>query len=130
VGADHGGVQDQPLQVGIAQDGHHPRPDALGRPAVEAPPLAIPVAEPLGKITPRGARAGHPKDGIEESSVVFGDTAVLARLAGEQVLDTVPIGIRNLVATTHNRSSVTDTKDRGLPELPTCCPHDLGDRAA
>ena len=93
-------------QVGILQRLEGPPPDALAGPAVEPPPGRVPVAEPLGQVAPRGPRAGDPEDGIDEEAVVLGDLAVLARSAGEEVLDAVPIVVRDGVAVPHGGSSL------------------------
>jgi hypothetical protein len=128
VGADDSRIENQDVQVRVAKDcGKSGKPATLG-PAIKAPPLAVPVPESLGQIAPRGTGAGDPQDGIDELPIVVGDPTVLSGLARQQVLDPIPIGIRNLVATQHRRPSVAGTERRLLPELPAYCPHNLGHR--
>ena len=84
------------------------------------------MAESLGQIAPRDAGAGDVQDGVDEPAIVLGDAAMLPRLARQQVLDALPVGIGNLVATTHGGPSRAEKEARHLPERPTCCPHGLG----
>lgn len=93
MGADDGRVEDQDVQVGVAQGREDWVPAALLGPAVEAPPLAVAAAQALGEVGPRGTGAGDPQDRIEEAAVVLGNAAVLTVLSGQQVLDAFPIGI-------------------------------------
>src|SRR3954451_16621815 len=125
MGPDDGGVQDEPLHVRVLEDLEHPSPDALLGPAVEPPPGAVPVAEVLGQVAPRGTRLGDPKDGIDEQAIVLGDLPMLTGLAGKEVLDSLPVGIFDRVAGWHCRPSVVGKQARVLPELPSYCPHDL-----
>jgi hypothetical protein len=104
VGADGGGVEDQYVQVGVAQLGEDRVPAAFGRPAVEPPPLAVAVAQPLGQVGPGGAGAGDPEDRAEETAVVPRDAAVLARPPGEQVLDAPEVGFGDRVPMAHGAS--------------------------
>jgi hypothetical protein len=126
VGADHGRIEDQDIQVGVAHHGGHGGESTGLGPAVEPAPLAVPVAVPLGQVAPWDAGAGHVQDGVDEPAVVLSKAAMLARLAGKQTLDAVPVGIGNLVATTHGGPSMAKNEGRHVPELPTCCPHGLG----
>src|SRR5262245_64915338 len=92
VGADDGRVEDEPLQVGVLEGLEDPLPGALPRPAVEAPPHGVPLAEAFGQITPGRARLGDPQDGVEDQAIVLGGPAGLAGASGQQVLDPFPIG--------------------------------------
>src|SRR5262249_11546808 len=123
VGADDGGVKDEPLQVVVLQRGKDLLPDALLGPAIEAPPLAVPLAQTLGQVTPGGAGLGDPQDGVEELAVVTGDLAMLAGPTRQQVLDTFPVGVRDRVAVAHVLPSVGEFRAPSLPESPICCPH-------
>jgi hypothetical protein len=98
VGADHGGVEHQPLQVGNLQGLEDLLPDALARPAVEAAPHGVPLAEALGQVAPRGAGLADPQHGVDEEPVVLGGGAGVGGLAGEQVLDPLPVSVADLVA--------------------------------
>src|SRR5262245_23326616 len=125
VGPHGGGVEDQHVQVGVAQGRQDRVPAARLGPAVEPPPLAVAVAEALGQVGPGGAGTGDPQDGVEEAAVVLCDAPVLAVLAGQQVLDAVPVGVRNGVAGEHGRPSVAREQGRHLPIPPISCPYDL-----
>jgi hypothetical protein len=115
VGADDCRIKNQDVQIGIAKYlGNGGEPTAFG-PAIEASPLAVPIPESLGQVTPRRASAGDPQDGIDKPPIVAGDPAMLSRLARQQVLDTFPISIRNLMATKHQRPSVAGAEGRLLP---------------
>ena len=59
-----------------------------------------------------GAGLGDPEDRIKEEAVVLGDLAVLARLAGQEVLDPGPVVVRDGVAMSHGESSVVPVPDR------------------
>src|ERR1700737_4372317 len=126
MGTDDGRIENQDVQIGVAKRrGDGCEPSVFG-PAIEAPPLAVPIPKSLGQVAPRRPGPGDPQHSIDKLPIVIGDPAVLSRLAGQQVLDPIPIGVRNLVATKHARPSVAGTKKRLLPELPAYCPHDLG----
>jgi hypothetical protein len=71
VGADHGAVEDEPLQIGVLQLFEDPEPDALGGPPIEPPPDRIRLAETLGKVAPGGSGLADPEHGIDEESVVL-----------------------------------------------------------
>jgi hypothetical protein len=116
VGADDGRVEQEDVQVRVAEGGQDRVPAALPGPAVEPPPLAVGTAEPLGEVGPRGAGAGDPEDGVEEPAVVFGDPAVLARLARQEVLDAVPVGVRDGIAVAHGRPSVAFGESAAYPD--------------
>jgi hypothetical protein len=74
VGADDRRVEDQDAEVGVAEDGRQ-RGEAAGLgPAVEPPPLAVPVPQPLGQVAPGDAGAGDIKDGVEEAAVILGES--------------------------------------------------------
>src|SRR6516162_5114400 len=130
VGADDGGVEDEPLQVGVLQGLEDPLPGALLGPAVEAPPHGVPVAEALGEVAPGGAGLGDPQDGVEEEPVVPGGPAGLAGPPGQPVLDPLPVGVRDRMAVRHDRPSVAGAKARLSPKLPSPCPHDLDQERA
>jgi hypothetical protein len=102
-GAGGGGVEDEHVEVGVAQGRQDGIPSALPGPAVESPPGAVPAAEALGQVAPRDAGAGDVQDGIDEQAVVGGDAAVLP---GQQVLDATAIGVRDGVPRQHGRPSV------------------------
>jgi hypothetical protein len=112
VGPDDGRVEDQDVQFGVAEGGHDRVPPTFRGPAVEAPPLAVPVAQLLRQILPGDAGAGDVQDRVNEPAVVLGDPAVLPRLAGEQVSDPVPVSVADRVSVRHERPSVAGKQDR------------------
>jgi hypothetical protein len=128
VGADGGGVEDQDVQIRVPKGRQDGVPAPLLGPPVEPSPLAVGVPEPLGQVLPRDAGAGDIKDGVDESPVVAGDPTVLPRLAGQQALDPVPVGVRNRVSWQHARPSVAGKHGRLLPTTPTLCPYGLAYR--
>jgi hypothetical protein len=93
VGADDGRVENQDVEFGVAQGSEDRVPATFLGPTVEAPPLTVAIAQALGEVGPRGAGTGDPQDRIKEAAVVLGNAAMLARLSGQQGLDTFPISI-------------------------------------
>jgi hypothetical protein len=81
-------------------------PNALLGPTVEPFPDRIPVTKTFRQIAPRGASLADPENSINKQTVVFGYTAVLARLAWQHVLNPVPVGIRNRMAVSHLKPSM------------------------
>jgi hypothetical protein len=55
------------------------------------------VPEAFGQVAPGDAGLGHVQNRIDEASIVLGEPTSLSGPARQQVLDTVPIGIRNRV---------------------------------
>src|SRR6185295_9987394 len=125
MGADGGGIQNQHVQIRLTQRGQDRIPAALRGPAVEASPLAVAVAEPLGQVGPRNARTGDVQHCVDEPAIVFGDASMLSRLARQKVLDAVPVGIGNRVSVKHRRPSVDQYEGRRLPRPATLCPYGL-----
>src|SRR6185369_8753429 len=103
VGADDGGIQQQHTEIRILQvlqDGaKHPGLT----PAIEALKNAVPIAKPFGQITPRGTGLGNPQNGIHKQAIILGRHARVAFLAGQQVLDGLPLLIRDFMASQHER---------------------------
>ena len=86
-------IKNQDIQIGVAKrldDGGEP---TVLRPPIESPPLAVPIPESFGQIAPRRSRARDPQNRIDKLPIVVGDSAMLSWLAGQQVFDTIPIGI-------------------------------------
>ena len=71
------------------------------RPAVEAPPGRVPLAEAFGQVAPRCPRLGDPQDGIDEESIVLGRGAALTGPAGQEVLDPIPVLVSESMAVGH-----------------------------
>src|SRR5262249_6580366 len=131
VGADDAAVQEQPFQVRVLQILEDPLPNSFVGPAIEAFPHRVPIAEPLGKITPRGAGLRDPKDRVHEQSIVRRSHARIAFLAGQKILDAFPLVVGDRVATKHGGPSLARGKwTRSLPTSPGYCPHSLAYRAA
>jgi hypothetical protein len=91
VGADDGGVEDQPLQVVVLEVPEELLPAALARPAAEALPDGVVLAEALRQVAPRRAGLGDPEHGVDEQAVVLRGRAGVALLARQQVLDALPV---------------------------------------
>src|SRR6516165_3727105 len=101
-------------------------PNSLACPAIKALPNGIPFAETFRKITPLGTGFGNPENAINEQAIVFGCHPRIALLAGQKVLDTFPMFIRDSVARQHGGLSlVRENRVRSLPQLPNYCPHGL-----
>src|SRR6516165_1930688 len=101
-------------------------PNSLACPAIKALPNGIPFAETFRKITPLGTGFGNPENAINEQAIVFGCHPRIALLAGQKVLDTFPMFIRDSVARQHGGPSlVRENRVRSLPQLPNYCPHGL-----
>ncbi len=89
----------------------HPPPDSLPGPAVEPPPDAVPLAEAVREVTPRGPRLGDPENRVDEQAVVLGDLPVLPGAAGQEILDPPPVVVRDRVAGVHGGSSLVSCRD-------------------
>jgi len=104
--ADDGRVQDQPFQVGVLQSREDALPDSLLGPTVEPFPDVVPVPEAFGQVAPGGTGLGDPEYGIDKQPVILGDAPMLAGTSGQQVLDPIPVGVRNGMAVVHRGPSV------------------------
>jgi hypothetical protein len=126
VGADDGGVQDEPLEVFVLEVPEELAPDALARPAVEPPPDGVPVAEAFGQVAPGRAGLGDPQDGVDEQAVVPGGDAGVALLARKQILDAIPILVSYGVPVRHGSLARLDNCSRfHYSPLLVKCPHYL-----
>ena len=76
----------------------HSLPDALFLPAIEAAGGSLPRAVALGQVTPGGARAQDPKDGVEDSAMVLGWTTAPRFLWEQQRSDFAPLLLGKLFA--------------------------------
>jgi hypothetical protein len=83
VGADGGGVEDQQVQLGLAQRRQDRVPEALGGPAVEPPPGAVPGAEPRRQVGPGDAGAGDVQGRAEGQPVASVDAKKKELVGGE-----------------------------------------------
>lgn len=73
-------VDEHFLEIGIPrQHGKHPLPHATFLPPCKALIDAVPEAELLRKVSPRGARARHPQHGLDEQAIVRRNTPAIAR---------------------------------------------------
>jgi hypothetical protein len=115
MGADRRRVEDQDVQVGITQSRQDWVPASLLGPPIEPTPLAVAFAQTLREILPRRPGAGDPQDRVDEPAVVRRDPAVLAALSGQQLLDPIPIDVRNRMPVDHGRSSVAKTRPANYP---------------
>src|SRR5262249_47279457 len=101
VGADDGGVEDEPLEILVLKLPEELAPDALERPSAEAFPDGVPVAEAFGQVAPGGAGLGDPQDGIDEQAVVPGGDPRLSCSTGQQVSDALPLLVADGVPVPH-----------------------------
>lgn len=70
------GVNHQPFIVRLLnEDVQQSLPDAFVSPATEPTLDILPVAQVWRQITPRGSGSQNPKNGIDTSSIIFGDPA-------------------------------------------------------
>ena len=83
------------------------------------------MAEALGQVPPRNAGLGYIQNRIDEQPIVAGGPTRVLGATWQEVLDAIPIGIRNGVAVSNSRPSVASGEARPLPESPKRCPHDL-----
>lgn len=94
---DHGAVEHQPLQVGVLEGLEHPFPDPLLGPPIEPLPDRVPVAEAFGEVAPGGSGLGDPEHGVHEETVIFGRDAGVAGLSGQEVSNSLPVLILDLM---------------------------------
>src|SRR5262245_48403960 len=126
VGADDGGVEDEPLQILVLEGAEELAPDALARPAAEAPEDGVPVAEALWQVAPGGAGLGDPQDGVDEQAVVLGGDTRLSCPSGQQVFDALPVLVSYRVPVRHGSPVLTTTVHAYIIRPPfTNCPHPL-----
>lgn len=62
---------------------------------------ALPIAVSFGHVAPVRPASQDPQHSIYESAVVSGCAPAIALLAGKQILDLVPLSIREFVAFGH-----------------------------
>ena len=103
---DGGRVEDQQVEVGVAEGSQDRVPSPGLGPAVEAAPGAVPGPEPLREVAPGDAGAGDVQHGVDKEPVVPGGAAMLPGPAGQEVLDPVPDGVGDRVAGSHGWPSV------------------------
>ena len=58
----------------------------------------MPVAKFTGQITPRTAGSGNPEHGLHKQAVIGGATALVSRLARQQVFNALPLSIAKQVS--------------------------------
>src|SRR5262245_28538268 len=127
VGTDNAAIQEQPFQVRVLQFLKDPVPNSFAGPAIEASPHRVPIAEPLGKITPRRTGLPDPKDCVHEQSIVGCRDPGITFLASQEIPDALPMFIRYSMATKHSGPSLArEKRTRSLPTSPKYCPHGLG----
>ncbi len=74
---DGGRVEDQEVEVGVAEGGEDRVPSPGLGPAVEAAPDGVGLAEPLGEVGPGDAGAADVLHGVDEESSVLGASAAV-----------------------------------------------------
>ncbi|ACL94758.1 hypothetical protein CCNA_01293 [Caulobacter vibrioides NA1000] len=102
VGADDGGVQHRPFQVGL---GRHRLEQAVQHahldPAVIAALGGLVGAKPLGQVTPAPARARHPQQRVHEQAAIAARAALALATAGHEQLDPRPLVVPKNLAFQH-----------------------------
>ena len=101
--ADDRAIQEQNAKVRILQVLHDGLKYAALAPPIEALKNGVPFAKALGQVTPRSAGLGDPHDRIDEQTIILGRRAGIAFLSWQQVLDSLPLLVRNLMASQHHR---------------------------
>ena len=93
------GVDHEPLHVRLV-DAHfqQPFPNSRIAPTDEAAVRIAPAAVFRRQVAPGSASPCDPEDGVDEFSVVFGDSAPTSRSSGQERLDFCPHFVRKVVA--------------------------------
>ena len=118
MGSHDGGVDHGPLVVGVLSQGaQHAQPHAGAAPARVAQMHDTKVAKVGGQIAPRDACAVAVEHGVDEQAVVAGCGPGLTGLAGQQVLDALPLGITEGVALCHEPSDGAQRVSFKTPRL-------------
>lgn len=113
VGADHGGVQHDPFQVGLGRDrleqpGQHPHLD----PAVVAPLGCLVGSKPLRQITPPTARARHPQQRIHKQPAIAARSTLALAAARHERLDPRPLIVSKNLAFQHRLQKAALNQNR------------------
>jgi hypothetical protein len=116
VGANGRRVEDQNVEVGVPEGRQDRIPAALLGPPIEPTRHGVVLAESFGQVLPRNAGAGDVQDRVDEEPVILGDPTMLSRLAGEQVFDAMPVGVRDGVAMEHRRPSMAERRAAVYPD--------------
>jgi hypothetical protein len=110
MGAHNAGVEDQDIEVRVAQQGKNRVPTTLGVPAIKASPDAVPLAKPLWQIGPRNTGSRDIQNSIDEEAIVLRTPTVLPRLPGQQGFDPLPICVGNRVSMQHEWPSLAQNR--------------------
>jgi hypothetical protein len=105
MGSHDGGVDHQPFQIGFARqrgkDGvQHPHLD----PAIVAPLHRLVLAQRLRQIAPTPARARHPQQRIEKTTVVRARPALVFSPSGEEPFQPSPLVVPKRVDIPNHQS--------------------------
>ena len=112
----------------LKDGGQSDEPPCLG-PVVEPPPLTVPEAQSLGQVATIGPGPGDPPTASRKRPVVSGNPAVLAWSTWQEVLDPLPVSVRDGVSVVHSKPSMASGQARPLPKT-SFAVHDLGQRPA
>jgi hypothetical protein len=106
----------QSQQQGVEDFG----PRAILAPAVEAVVDGLPGAVTLGGIGPRSAAVQVPEDAVDETAMVLPGMAAVAVVVavGEEVGNTLPLGVRKVIAIGHGWPPFGNLPARGMGSLP------------
>ena len=98
------GINHQPFMIRVVNETiEQGFPQPFVSPATKASMRIFPIAVDLGQVPPGCASPQNPEDAIDEASVVMGNPAPLACLAGQMRLQKCPEVIRNVVALGQSR---------------------------
>ena len=93
------GIDHQPFHIWLVNELlKQSLPHAPITPPAESSMRVLPVAVAGGKITPRGAGAQNPEDGVYKAAIVLRDASPLAALSRKMLFKETPGGIRELVS--------------------------------
>lgn len=91
-------IGQQGIRFGVLQCAEYGTPDARLGPAVEPLKHRVPVSEPLRQVAPRRSAASDLDDHIDEQPIVLAPASGIARTTAKQVVDSIPLLVRQLVA--------------------------------
>jgi hypothetical protein len=100
----------------IDESGKHPLPHAVLRPARKAFMHALPFAVPLGQLVPLRSGPQDPENPVDEQTVVLCGSAGIGFLARQQIGDTRPLLVIELVPLRYALRSESDDPKRNESE--------------
>jgi len=93
------GIDHDVLKIWIfPQSLKNPLPNALVGPAIEPLEYTVPMPKCGREITPWRACSQHPQHRINKQTIVFAVSPFVPLLARHQLLDKLPLGVRQLAS--------------------------------